>query len=113
VAETAAERFLIVGLVLALGASLLSGPVALVIVDAAHSQPPWQGSATFAASYHPVQLLPYLLGLLLGAFATTWDRAWLMSPSGLLAFGAWNLLVVVMCLLALAARVRRPKPSPA
>lgn len=223
-----AERLLVVGLWLSLAGALFSGPVALAVVGAVHPQPPWQDAAIFAASYHPVQLLPYLLGLLLvsgflivvaslhalaapehrahtgiaqlfgaafgaliflnyvvqttlvpvlarpfhaadaallaaltmtnpgslawglemwgygllgvatwlcapvlgdrdscsriavscfklngavsvvGALATVWDRAWLLSPAGLIAFGAWNLLVIVMCGLALAARLRRP-----
>jgi hypothetical protein len=223
-----ADRFLVVGLWLSMAGALLSGPLALAVVGAAHPQPPWQDAATFAANYHPVQLLPYLLGLLLvsgflvviaslhalaapehrvhtgvaqlfaaafgaliflnyvlqttlvpvlarpfhgddaallaastmtnpgslawglemwgygllgvatwlsapvlgdrdsrsriaagcfrlngavsvvGALATVWDRGWLLSPAGLIAFGAWNLLVIVMCGLALAARVHRP-----
>jgi hypothetical protein len=44
---------------------VVSGPVAVLIVEATHPQPAWSGAATFARSYHPVQLLPYLGGLVL------------------------------------------------
>jgi hypothetical protein len=44
-----------------------------------------------------------------GAFATAWSRGWLLEPVGLVAFGLWNLLVVVMCALALAS-LRQLKP---
>ncbi|HYJ09571.1 MAG TPA: hypothetical protein VEX18_11195 [Polyangiaceae bacterium] len=40
---------------------------------------------------------------ILGAFATAWSPSWLMKPVGLVAFGLWNLLVVLMCGLALAS----------
>lgn len=49
----------------ALAGVLLSGPVALAIVAGTHPQPPWSGPAAFAASFHPVQTLPYFAGLLL------------------------------------------------
>jgi hypothetical protein len=44
---------------------LLSGPVAVGLVNVTHPQPPWQGARTFAQAYHPVQLLPYLGGIVL------------------------------------------------
>jgi hypothetical protein len=44
---------------------LLSGPVAVGLVNALHPQPPWQGARAFAQAYHPVQLLPYLGGIVL------------------------------------------------
>lgn len=44
---------------------LLSGPVAVALVDASHPQPAWQGARAFAQAYHPVQLLPYLGGIVL------------------------------------------------
>lgn len=39
-----------------------------------------------------------------GAFATALSRDWLLTTAGLAAFGAWNLLVVVMCVLVLVRR---------
>lgn len=44
---------------------VLSGPVALVVVGLVHPQPPWRDVESFAAAYHPIQLLPYLGGFLL------------------------------------------------
>lgn len=44
---------------------VLSGPAAVLLVQATHPQPPWQDAFVFAQHYHPVQLLPYLGGLLL------------------------------------------------
>jgi hypothetical protein len=42
---------------------LTSGPLSMLVVSATKPQPTWQDAATFAANYHPVQLLPYVLGL--------------------------------------------------
>jgi hypothetical protein len=48
---------------------ILSGPLALLVVDLVHPQPPWQDAATFAAAYHWIQLLPYIGGFaLIGGF---------------------------------------------
>lgn len=44
---------------------LLSGPVAVALVGMTHPQPPWQGAEVFARSYHPIQMLPYLGGIVL------------------------------------------------
>jgi hypothetical protein len=46
---------------------LLSGPLAVAVVNLTHPQPPWGGAALFARSYHPVQLLPYAGGIVLVA----------------------------------------------
>ncbi len=57
-----------VGTLAALGALLgvvLSGPLAVVLVEATHPQPPWIDAATYAAHLHAVQLLPYAGGILL------------------------------------------------
>jgi len=43
----------------------VSGPLALLVVNATHPQPPWRDAALYARSYHPVQVFPYLGGLLL------------------------------------------------
>ncbi len=42
--------------------AVFSGPVAIAVVELTHPQPAWHGPAAFAASYHPIQLLPYALG---------------------------------------------------
>lgn len=42
-----------------------SGPLALLVVAATHPQPAWSGAAAFAAAYRPIQLLPYVGGLVL------------------------------------------------
>jgi hypothetical protein len=42
-----------------------SGPVALFVVERTHPQPEWVDGATFAHAYHPIQILPYLLGFAL------------------------------------------------
>jgi len=46
---------------------LLSGPLALLAINATHPQPPWAGAEVFALNYHPIQALPYLGGLALVA----------------------------------------------
>ena len=57
------------GLLVLVGA-VLSGPVAVLVVAQVSPQPPWTGVSAFADNYHPVQVLPYLLGyILLGGFA--------------------------------------------
>jgi hypothetical protein len=50
---------------LVLSGAILSGPGAVLVVSRAAPQPPWTGVDSFADSYHPVQLLPYVLGFLL------------------------------------------------
>jgi len=44
---------------------VLSGPLALLVIARVAPQPPWQDAAVFVNHYHPVQALPYALGLLL------------------------------------------------
>jgi hypothetical protein len=48
----------------AIAGILLSGPVATATVQAVRPQPAWRDARTFAASYSPVQALPYVFGLL-------------------------------------------------
>jgi hypothetical protein len=50
---------------IALTGAVLSGPVGIAIVALTHPQPPWNGPASFAASYHSIQALPYFMGMLL------------------------------------------------
>lgn len=47
---------------LTLAGTLLSGPVAVTLVELTRPQPPWRDAATFAAHFHVIQTLPYLLG---------------------------------------------------
>jgi hypothetical protein len=44
---------------------LLSGPLAVALVNATHPQPAWSDADLFATSYHTVQILPYAGGILL------------------------------------------------
>lgn len=44
---------------------LLSGPFAVLAVNASHPQPPWQNASVFAEHYHPIQIAPYLGGIVL------------------------------------------------
>jgi hypothetical protein len=44
---------------------VVSGPLALLVVSATHPQPQWQGPELYARSFHPIQVFPYLGGLLL------------------------------------------------
>lgn len=60
-----AARVGVYGAIAALVGAILSGPVAVTVVAVTHPQPPWQGAGTFAASYHPIQLLPYAFGFVL------------------------------------------------
>jgi hypothetical protein len=48
-----------------LGGVLLSGPLAVVLVEATHPQPAWSGGEAFARAYHPIQSVPYLGGIVL------------------------------------------------
>jgi hypothetical protein len=51
--------------------AVLSGPGALLLVELTHPQPPWRNVQTFVMHHHPVQGLPYFLGLfLVGGFVT-------------------------------------------
>ena len=46
---------------------LLSGPVAVALVSVTHPQPPWRDAELFARSYHVIQDVPYLGGIVLVA----------------------------------------------
>lgn len=66
---------------------LLSGPLGALAAHVSHPQPPWRDVATFAAHFHPVQLLPYAFGLGLVA-ACVWFIARVISRDGLPHVGA-------------------------
>jgi hypothetical protein len=64
------RNFVAIAAATALAGAILSGPIGIWVVGATHPQPPWSGPAEFAASYHPIQTLPYFMGMLLvGGFA--------------------------------------------
>lgn len=50
---------------LVLAGAVLSGPVAMLVVAQVSPQPAWSDVSAFADNYHPVQLLPYVLGYIL------------------------------------------------
>ncbi len=50
---------------LVLAGAVLSGPVAVFGVARTAPQPAWSDVTTFVAHYHPVQVLPYVLGYVL------------------------------------------------
>jgi hypothetical protein len=63
-------RSLYVAALLVIPALLLSGPAGALVAWWLHPQPEWRDVATFAAHYHPIQLLPYACGfVLVGACA--------------------------------------------
>ena len=69
---------------LAFAGTALSGPVGLLVVGATKPQPPWSDAATFAAAWHPVQLLPYAFGfLLVTGMAGLLATLHVLAPSGL------------------------------
>jgi hypothetical protein len=62
-----AARLGMVGAAATLVGILLSGPLAVWLVNATHPQPPWAGPELFARSFHPIQILPYPGGIVLVA----------------------------------------------
>jgi hypothetical protein len=53
------------GALASLVGGVLSGPLALWLIQSTHPQPGWAGPAQFAGNYHPVQGLPFIAGFLL------------------------------------------------
>jgi hypothetical protein len=69
VITNARARFLSIAAVVVLCGILLSGPVAVGLVEAFAPQPAWQDAATFIQHYSWLQALPYVFGfLILGGF---------------------------------------------
>lgn len=58
-------RGLRISATLVLAGAVLSGPVAMLVVSRIAPQPAWRSVAVFAAHFHPIQVLPYLLGYVL------------------------------------------------
>jgi hypothetical protein len=68
-AEPASVRVLRIAAGLVAAGAILSGPVAMAVVQLFAPQPTWSDVATFADHFSAVQTLPYLLGFgLLGGF---------------------------------------------
>jgi hypothetical protein len=62
-------RYLSASAGIVLAGILLSGPIAVSLVEAFAPQPPWVDAATFARHYSWLQSLPYVFGfLILGGF---------------------------------------------
>ncbi|RPH38004.1 hypothetical protein EHM92_01205 [bacterium] len=55
----------IAGAVLTVIGIILSGPLALIIVNLVHGQPSWQGAQAFVQNYHPIQTAPFFGGIAL------------------------------------------------
>jgi hypothetical protein len=71
-----------IGAGVALVGAIASGPLSLWLLAITHPQPPWRDAATFAAAYHPVQTLPYVLGcLLVGGFVVLVACLHLLAPT--------------------------------
>ncbi|MGE0123144.1 MAG: hypothetical protein AB7U25_09425 [Vicinamibacterales bacterium] len=58
-------RFCRVAAWVALGGAVVSGPLAVWLVQMLRPQPPWRDAQTFAAAYHPLQTVPYVAGFAL------------------------------------------------
>lgn len=59
-AEQRARRLGAVAAASTLLGIVVSGPLALLVVNATHPQPPWQGPELYARSFHAIQVFPYL-----------------------------------------------------
>lgn len=64
-ADRSADRLGLYGAGAATLGVLASGPIAFAVVNTVHPQPPWADARTFAANYHPVQIWPFVCGLML------------------------------------------------
>jgi hypothetical protein len=61
----AAHRIAVLAALGTLIGVVLSGPATVALVSATHPQPPWRDAEFFAQSYHAIQSLPYLGGIVL------------------------------------------------
>lgn len=64
-AHSSGTRALRLSAALVLAGAVLSGPVAMLVVGRVAPQPAWSDVNAFAGHYHPVQVLPYVLGYIL------------------------------------------------
>lgn len=108
--------------VLVLAGAVLSGPAAMLVVALAAPQPAWTSVGAFAESYHPVQVLPYVLGYtLLAGFvlfsaschALAAPRLRLRTSAALLFTGVYAALVFTNYTIQLGFIPRVLKDRPA
>ncbi len=59
------NRLIAVSALVTMVGLLFSGPVGLLVTSLIKAQPPWDGAEVFIASYHPVQILPFLFGFVM------------------------------------------------
>lgn len=106
-----AYRFGVRGAWLTLLGIALSGPLAVACVAASHPQPPWRDALTFARHHHPIQLAPYLGGLLLvaglvmllaSAFATMREERPARAAAGLVSTAVFAALIAFNYVLQVA-----------
>jgi hypothetical protein len=64
-APSGQARGLVLSAAMVGGGAMLSGPVAMAVVSGVAPQPMWAGVDVFVEHYHPIQVLPYVLGYLL------------------------------------------------
>ena len=88
-----AARYLSIAAAVILAGIVLSGPVAVVLVEVLAPQPPWHDAATFIQHYSWLQALPYVFGFLIlggcvafmaGLIGTASEN---QRPLGFTAFG--------------------------
>jgi hypothetical protein len=54
-----------IGAILTIAGTLLSGPLAVLLINVIQPQPAWEGPQVLVANYHRIQSLPFYFGLLL------------------------------------------------
>lgn len=95
---------IIKGAIIGLTGFLLSGPVAVGLVEWLHPQPPWISVAVYLDHYHPVQNLPYYFGFLILAGMLVLSAGHYLYYSGTEPYIKRNLLLafaltIVFCVL--------------
>ena len=55
----------LLGAILAMAGTLLSGPLAVLLINAVQPQPAWESPQILVANYHRIQSLPFYFGILL------------------------------------------------
>ena len=90
------------GALMTLIGAVLSGPVAVGIVQVVQPQPAWRGAETFVREFHSVQTLPYFAGfVLIAGFVGLIVGLWGIAPERLRV----RLLCAVACTATFAAMV--------
>ena len=98
-AQESYDKMILRGAVLGLIGFVLSGPVAVLLVNLTHPQPPWISSEVFVAQYHVIQNLPYFLGFFILAGML------LLSAGHYLNYSGENLSIRTNFLLALSLTI--------